>query len=246
VDGDAEVRVVREARVVRLAAHQPQYMPWLGYFDKMARADRFVLLDTVQYKKNEWQNRNRIRTATGWQWITVPVRYRFPMRIQDVAIDPTSPWRRKQSAALRQSYASAPYRDAILPLFDALLARPIDDLATLNVESVRLLARLFEVRTPVVLASALQGIPEGADERLIALCRALGCDTYLAGQGGHGYMDLDLWARAGVRVEFQDFRHPVYPQCHPGFEACLSAIDLLMQRGCGAGAVLRGGLARAA
>lgn len=231
---------------MRLAAHQPQYMPWLGYFDKMARADRFVLLDTVQYKKNEWQNRNRIRTAPGWQWITVPVRYRFPMRIREVPIDSASPWRRKQCEALRQSYARAPYRDAILPVLDALLERPIEDLATLNAESVRLLARLLEVRTPVVLASTLEGIPDGADERLIALCRTLGCDTYLAGQGGHGYMDLSLWRRAGITVEFQDFHHPVYTQCHDGFEACLSAIDLLMQRGTGAAAVLRGGMEKAA
>ena len=231
---------------MRLAAHQPQYMPWLGYFDKMARADRFVLLDTVQYKKNEWQNRNRIRTASGWQWITVPVRYRFPMRIREVPIDSSSPWRRKQCEALRQSYARAPYRDVLLPLLEALLERPIDDLATLNAESIRLLARLLEVRTPLVLASALDDIPEGADERLIALCRMLGCDTYLAGQGGHGYMDLTLWRRAGITVEFQDFHHPVYPQCHDGFEACLSAIDLLMQRGTGAAAVLRGGMEKAA
>src|SRR5258706_8067814 len=178
--GGAETRVVVGGRVVRLAAHQPQYMPWLGYFDKMARADRFVLLDTVQYKKNEWQNRNRIRTATGWQWITVPVRYRFPMRIGEVRVDSTSPWRRKQCEALRQSYARAPYRDALQPLLDELLERPIEDLATLNAESIRLLARLLEVRTPLVLASSMDGIPDGPDERLIALCRALGCDTYLA------------------------------------------------------------------
>jgi hypothetical protein len=221
-------------------------MPWLGYFDKMAQADRFVLLDTVQYKKNEWQNRNRIRSAAGWQWITVPVRYRFPMRIREVAIDSTAPWRRKQCEALRQSYARAPHKDAILPLVESLLERPIDDLATLNTKSVRLLARLLEVRTPLVLASTLKGIPEGPDERLIALCRALGCDTYLAGQGGHGYMDLDLWRRAGIRVEFQDFHHPVYAQCHPGFEACLSSLDLLLQRGPGAAAVMRGGMELAA
>ena len=75
---------------MRLAAHQPQYLPWLGYFHKMDGADLFVLLDTVQYKKNEWQNRNRIRTATGWQWLTVPVHHRFPMRLDEVRLDDSS------------------------------------------------------------------------------------------------------------------------------------------------------------
>lgn len=216
-----------------LAAHQPQYLPWLGYFDKIARADRFVLLDTVQFKKNEWQNRNRIRTADGWAWLTVPVHHRFPMRIDEVPIDDSTPWRRKQIATLRQAYAKAPHRDAILSSLDDLLARPVRRLAELNAKSVFLLARLMGLRTPVVPASLLPPMPEGPDERLIALCRHFGCDIYLAGAGGRDYMNLATWRAAGIMVEFQNFRHPVYRQCHPGFEPNLSAIDLLCNEGPG-------------
>ena len=145
---------------MRLAAHQPQYLPWLGYFDKMARADVFVLLDTVQYKKNEWQNRNRIRAAKGWQWITVPVRHRFPMRIDEVRIDDTSAWRRRHKEALRQAYSRARHRDAVLPALEEIIDSPVTDLATLNTLGVRALAGLLGVATPLMTSSTLGDLPE--------------------------------------------------------------------------------------
>ena len=220
---------------MRLAAHQPQYLPWLGFFDKMDRVDLFVLLDTVQYKKNEWQNRNRIRTATGWQWLTVPVRYRYPMALREVPINEAAPWRRKHRQALLTQYARAPhYREVADPLI-AVLEEPHSDLAALNCRTVKIIAGLLGVQTPILLASELEGLPEGADNRLIALCRRLGCSSYLAGDGGQEYMDLESYRRAGIGVEFQSFRHPVYRQTHPGFEAAMSSIDCLMN--CGMGAI---------
>ncbi len=222
---------------MKLAAHQPQYLPWLGYFDKMDRVDLFVLLDTVQYRKSEWQNRNRIRTAEGWQWLTVPVHFRFPMTIREVRIDDAASWRRKHREALRIQYARAGLREEVLPALDTLLGQPFADLAALNTRAVKLLAGLLGVRTPILLASDLDALPDGADERLIALCRRFGCSTYLSGAGGRGYMDLEAYRRAGVRVEFQAFRHPIYPQAHPGFEPNLSAVDLLLN--CGQGAIRR-------
>jgi hypothetical protein len=223
---------------MRLAAHQPQYLPWLGYFDKLDRVDRFVLLDVVQYKKNEWQNRNRIRTRDGWQWLTVPVHYRFPMSIREVTLDDEGGrWRRKHREALRTHYARSPHRAAILPELEALLDETHPSLAHLNARTVRLLADRLGVRTPISLASEVPGLPEGPDERLIGLCRQFGCVEYLAGAGGAAYMDLDAWRRAGIAVEFQDFRHPVYPQAYPGFEAHLSALDLLCN--CGPGSIAR-------
>lgn len=223
---------------MKLAAHQPQYLPWLGFFDKMDRVDRFVLLDVVQYRKNEWQNRNRIRTPDGWQWLTVPVHYRFPMSIREVMLDDEDVrWRRKHREALRIHYARSPFRAALLPALEDLLDEPHDNLAALNVRMVRLLAGLLGARTPISLASEVPGLPEGADARLIALCRHFGCSDYLAGAGGADYMDMESYRRAGVRVGFQDFRHPVYPQAYPGFEPHLSAVDLLLN--CGPGSIAR-------
>jgi hypothetical protein len=219
--------------VTRLAAHQPQYLPWLGYFDKIARVDLFVLLDTVQYKKNEWQNRNRIRTERGWQWLTVPVHYRFPMTLRQVTVDETAPWRRKHREALRTHYGRAPHRDAVLPAIETLLERAYPSLADLNTQTVRVLAGLLGLRTPIVLASTLAGLPDGADDRLIALCHRYGCSRYLAGAGGQAYMDLEAWRRAGVGVDFQEFSVPAHSQVYPGWEPNLSAIDWLMNRGTG-------------
>ena len=221
---------------MKLAAHQPQYLPWLGFFDKMDRVDRFVLLDVVQYKKNEWQNRNRIRTPDGWQWLTVPVHYRFPMSIREVTLDDAEGrWRRKHREALRIHYARSPFRPDLLPAIETLLGEPCESLVELNVRSVRLLACLLGVRTPIALASEVPGLPEGADDRLIALCRHFGCSDYLAGAGGAAYMDMESFRRAGVGVTFQDFRHPVYPQAYAGFEPNLSALDLLLN--CGPGSI---------
>ena len=99
-----------------VAVHQPQYLPWLGYFDKIDRADVFVLLDTVQFKKNEWQNRNRIKTAAGPQWLTVPVTYRFPQRIAEVGVNNRERWQHKQRQAIVSNYRKAPFWESLAPL----------------------------------------------------------------------------------------------------------------------------------
>ena len=107
-----------------LAAHQPQYLPWMGYLDKISKADVFLILDDVQYKKNEWQNRNRIKAPNGPQWITVPVHYRFPQRIREVAIDNRPPWRRKHQEALRSSYARTPHFDEVMSAISFVWENP--------------------------------------------------------------------------------------------------------------------------
>jgi hypothetical protein len=108
-----------------VAVHQPQYLPWLGYFDKMRRADVFCYLNDVQYKKNEWQNRNRIKTAQNWQWLTVPVRYHFPEKINEVHINNGVDWTRKHLQALITNYRRAPYYKAYISIFDRRPYRPI-------------------------------------------------------------------------------------------------------------------------
>jgi hypothetical protein len=103
-----------------VSVHQPQYLPWLGYFDKIDRADVFVLLDTVQYKKNEWQNRNRIKTAQGPQWLTVPVTYRYPQRICEVGVNGRERWQHRQRQALATNYRRAPHWGMLEDFFEDL------------------------------------------------------------------------------------------------------------------------------
>jgi hypothetical protein len=222
------------------AIHQPQYLPWLGFFHKMLAADVFCYLDSVQYKKNEWQNRNRIRTAAGWQWLTVPVAYRFGQRIDAVEIDQRTDWRRRHLAALATNYRRAPFFAEVFPILEEALSRPWERIAALNLHLIEGLRGLLGLAgKPAVRASALAASDDPTG-RLIDICRALGADAYLAGAGAAGYMDFERFRRAGIRVAVQAFRHPVYPQRFAGFEPNLSVVDLLFNCGPRRAAILIG------
>lgn len=225
---------------MKVAIHQPQYLPWLGYFEKMDHADLFVFLDNVQFKKNEWQNRNRIRTPEGWQWITVPVLHRFGQRIDEVRINNTVDWRRKHSQALCLNYGRAPFFSRYWGGFDELLQKPWEGLAELNISVSMFLAESMGIRRPVFRASTLEA-PEGSTERLVRICQILGASTYLSGRDGAKYLDLDRFREAGVGVEFQDYQHPAYQQCYNPFYPFLSVFDLLVNQGERSLSILRGG-----
>jgi hypothetical protein len=223
---------------MRIAIHQPQYLPWLGYLDKIDRAELFIVLNTVQFKKNEWQNRNRIRTAQGWQWLTVPVLHRFGQTLGEVRINPSSEWQSKHLRALEVHYARAPFRDPVLRGLACVLEQQWDRLADLNLAVLRWMLDAFGIKTPLRLASELR-VREGPTDRLVDLCRAAGATHYLAGAGAAQYMDVPRFEASGVKLELQNFRHPVYPQCYEPFVPGLSALDLLLMRGEEALAVLR-------
>jgi hypothetical protein len=229
---------------MRVAIHQPHYLPWLGYFAKWASADLFVFLDTVQYEKNGWQNRNRIKTPDGPRWLTVPVKARLGMTVSVVPIDTSQPWRARHLRSIENAYAKAPrwseYRDALQGFY----AREWERLAPLAVDSARWLADALGVSTPVCLASDLavsDGPRPDATARLVAICRAVDADTYLAGRDGARYLDAEQFAAAGIAVSTQRYEHPVYPQGGGKFAPFLSALDLLLMQGHEALRILREG-----
>ncbi len=223
-----------------VAVHQPQYLPWLGYFDKMASADVFVFLDNVQYKKNEWQNRNRIKTASGPQWLTVPVTYRFGQRINEVLINNRESWQKKQKQAIITNYRKAPHWEETSVALEEVFVRSWERLSELNVFTVRRLAQILGISTPLYVASELPAFPEDPDERLIGITSHFGADTYLAGSGGSKYMNLDKFAEKGIKVQFQQYTHPVYNQLFGDFEPFMSVIDLLFNHGKDSLGILRG------
>lgn len=214
-----------------VAVHQPQYLPWLGYFDKMRRADVFCYLDNVQYKKNDWQNRNRLKTARGWQWITVPVCYRYPQKINEVTINNGVKWPHKHLQALVTNYGRAPFFQDYLGLFESIYAQDWKLVADLNICFIEELKAILKLtHRPTVRASDFD-LKEDPTERLIDICKALNADTYLSGQDGTRYMDLGRFRQEGIRVVVQDFQHPVYPQVFEGFQSHLSVVDLLFNCG---------------
>jgi hypothetical protein len=229
--------------VTALAIHQPHYLPWLGYLAKWAAADVFVFLDTVQYVRNGWQNRNRIKTAAGPRWLTVPVHARLGTPLAEVTVDAAQRWGDRHLRAIEQAYAPtrglARHREALREIY----ATPWERLAPLAVATAEWLARALGITAPARLASTVDVGVTVTDptDRLIALCRAVGADTYLAGRDGARYMDAGRFDAAGIRVLYQAYAHPAYTQLHGEFAPNCSALDLLLTHGDDALAILRGG-----
>lgn len=224
-----------------LAIHQPHYMPWLGYLAKWAAADHFVFLDTVQYEKNGWQNRNRIKTPAGPRWITVPVRAHLGTPIAEVEVDTAQPWRTRHLRAIEQAYGDAAHLAAHHAALQQLYATDWARLAPLAVASAQWLAGAVGIATPARLASSLAITASDPTARLIELCRALDADTYLAGRDGARYMDAERFAGAGIRVLYQTYVHPAYAQLHGEFAPNCSGLDLLLTHGHEALGILRSG-----
>ena len=214
-----------------VAIHQPQYLPWLGYFDKIIKADAFCYLDNVQYKKNEWQNRNRIKTAQGRQWLTVPVSYRFPAKINEVKINNTVNWKRKHLQAMITNYSKAPFFAEYIGFFEDVYSKDWDLISELNVYLIGRMQEMLNIKEKrTVLASTLS-LSDDPTERLIDICKTLEGDTYLSGQDGAKYMDLERFKANGIEVIVQDFIHPEYPQLFGDFASHLSIVDLLFNCG---------------
>jgi hypothetical protein len=206
-------------------------MPWLGYFDKIVRSDIFIFLDNVQFKKNEFQNRNKIKTAQGWMWLTVPVLYKYPEHIDEVKINSRIDWRKKHVRALEINYQKAPYFPDLFPQVEYFYAEDSELISEKNRASVLMLLRMLGTRKETEVASALGHLPEEPSERLAAICESVKADTYLSGAGGKGYLDLEPFNKKGIKVLFQDFTHPVYLQLYGDFIPNLSLLDLLFNCG---------------
>jgi hypothetical protein len=227
--------------VKAVAIHQPHYLPWLGYLAKWAAADVLVFLDTVQYEKNGWQNRNRIKTPAGPRWLTVPVHARLGTPIGEVTLDTRQPWAARHLRAIEDAYAGSPHLARHREGLRTIYGTPWERLAPLAAASAEWMAHALGVRTPACLASRLGVEASEPTERLVALCRAVDADTYLAGRDGARYMDLERFETAGIRVLYQHYEHPVYPQLHGEFAPNLSGLDLLLTHGDEALAILRSG-----
>lgn len=220
---------------MRAVILQPAYLPWVGFFDLLDRADVFVLLDTVQHARVSWQARNRVKTKDGVKWLSVPVlrHGRYEQRICDVETQEETGWRKKHLALLRHAYARAPFVNTICELLEEQLGDSrVERLVDVDERIIRSLATRIGIGTELVRASTLGAdTPEAGDPksaRLLALCQALGATDYLAGSAGRGYLDVESFAKAGITVEWHDYRHPTYAQLFGAFVPFLSMVDLLM------------------
>lgn len=222
-----------------VAILQPGYLPWLGFFDLVRRSDTFVFYDDVQFDKGGWRHRNRIKLPTGPHWLTVPVRHRGRQLISEVEVDNGQPWPRKHLNTVRQYYAGAPHLRRYLPQLADVLHRRWERIVDLDIAVAELMCSWLGLRRRTVRASQL-GIRGGRSERLLNICLRLKAGRYLSGDAARCYLDVDLFRRHGVEVEWQSYKHPVYPQQHGEFVPYLSAIDLLLNCGDESASVLAG------
>jgi hypothetical protein len=230
---------------MKIGIMQPTYLPWIGYFDMIDQVDAFVLLDHVQFSKQSWQQRNRIKTPGGLEWLTVPVEVkgRSHQSISEARIQ-ASNFAKKHVHAMQMHYARAAHGAAVVSEITRLLNRepPWDRLVELNVALIRWLCEALGIRTPVVRSSMLS--PRGErTEALVSICEQLGGTHYLSPLGSADYLlgDLHFFEAHGIPVTFHHYVHPTYTQLYPPFIPYASAVDLLCNEGPASLEVIRSG-----
>lgn len=219
---------------MKIAVHQPNYLPWLGYFYKMAECDKFVLLDNVQYEKNAITNRVKIKTPQGALWLTLSVKRRFPQLIKEAKMANFQPEREKHLKAIELNYKKSKHFDYLFPELKKILEKEWQYLSELNIALIKLLKTKLGIETKLEISSGYDIFGKGT-ELLINLCKKLNADTYLSGQGGKmggkKYLEEDRFETAGIKLEYSDFVHPTYPQLWGDFIPGLSIIDLIFNCG---------------
>ena len=214
--------------------HQPDFLPHLGFFDRLLHADVLVLLDSAQYvdsTSRSWTHRDKIKTPKGAQWISLSVKSApRDTPICEIELSEKVGWRKNHINLLRENYRKSPYFAEIFPEIEELYSYPCTKLSDFNRASIELLMRLFDIRIETVAATSLS--PQGkSNELLVDILKKIGADRYLSGPGARAYFRPEPFAAAGVEVLWQDFRHPVYSQLHGDFVPYLSSIDLLLNCG---------------
>ena len=214
-----------------VAIHQPEYFPWLGFFEKLIRADVFVILDDVQFSKGDFHNRTRVKGAEGPQWLSVPVVHRFPQRINEVKLSDTN-WREKHWRSLVSCYSGSRYFREFATALHDFFGQPRNQLIDVNIAALDLAIRALKVRCKYIFSSDLK-VKGTKSELVLNICKKLGATGYYSGRTGSAYLNLSSFEQARIEVQVQNFRHPFYEQrfCKTGFISNLSVIDLLFNHG---------------
>ncbi len=217
--------------------HQPEFLPWLGFWNRLSGVDAYVVLDTATYQKYGFIKRNKIKTQKGWEWFGMPLQHESSFtQIKDLFIDNTKPWRQRLLNLVRQNYAKALYFGDIFPWFESVISRPWEKLVDLNLEFLKEVAAKLYIPLKIVIASDLK-LEGRATDLLIGICKNLGADTYLSGpgrrEGKEGYMEVKKFKEAGIQLKIHEFTHPEYRQqfMEQGFLPYMSVLDLLLNEG---------------
>ena len=224
-----------------LTAHQSAYWPWAGYLAKISQADVFVLMDSVQYSTNSFDNRNRIKGVNGPIWLTVPILHKGNSHtpINETQIDNTKNWRKKHYQAIKQSYSKCPYYKRYEPFLTDLYIHEWDNLSKLNMHILEWILDELNITTKIIKMSDhnFQGTKS---DLILDMCIQLQADHFIFGVNGKDYVKPVDFQRAGVSIEFQNYIPKHYVQAHGDFIPRLSTLDILMHKGPNSMEVIRG------
>lgn len=213
-----------------IAIHQPNYLPWCGYFHKMLSCDLFVILDDVTYSKTAITNKNKIKSPDGPRLLSVPIGQKKGL-IKDVTIFDDSKWPQKHWGSIQRSYARAPFWKQYEQFFLPIYQNPDEKLADFNLRLIEVVRILLGIKTPIIRSSEIDGIAGKKGDKIISICKALQATIYLSGTGAKSYNDENEFERNQIRLEYQKFDHLEYPQLWGDFMSHMSIIDLLFNCG---------------
>jgi hypothetical protein len=224
-----------------VAIQQPEHLPWIGFFNKMAQCDLYVYLDNVQFKKRYFENRNRIRARVGEQWLTVPVQTKgnYDQKILDVAIQEDPAWKRKYLGALEHNYKKAPYWSDVLAIVHPALDEAGHSLLDLNLSLIESVRRYLGIETKTVLASTLGVDGYAGSDLILEILKIVSATIYVSGPDGRNYLNLEQFTAADINVVFHDFIHPEYNQRFGPFLSNMSVVDCIANCGKEAGRIVR-------
>jgi len=219
---------------MRVSINQPAFFPWLGYFHRIAISDKHVVLDHVQFEKNSYVNRNKIKTPNGGLWVTVPLitSGKFgDLAINKIEVANISSWQKKIIESVKQFYRKAPYFNDYFPfLEDTFYNHEWVQLNDLMKHLNQYFLQALDINTPIVYSTDMN--VDGAKSDLVLKhCQALNCSTYISGPFGKDYLDKEAFSQNNIDVIYHEYQHPVYPQLHGDFIPNLSVVDLLMNCG---------------
>ena len=214
---------------------QPSYIPWRGYFHQIQKADLFIFYDDVQYDKNGWRNRNRIKTRQGAHWLTIPVLTKGTLSegtlIRDVRIDHSKHWRRTHWLTLQQSYAHAPFFKDYAGLLEPFYQSELPLLADFTIELTIALAGCLGITHTQFMRSSALNVSGVKTERLVQILQRVGAKHYISGPTARDYLEEGKLTQAGISLEYMRYDYPEYPQLYPPFDPQLSILDLLFMTG---------------
>ena len=217
---------------MKAAILQSNYIPWKGYFDLMNSADVFIIYDEVQYTKNDWRNRNRIKTANGIIWLTIPVRQNnLAQRIIDTEVV-NNGWRKKHWNSIAMSYSKTPFFKKYNSQFEEIYLNSNEtSLSKINYQFFLAINDILGIKTKLVWSHDLK-LVEGKTERLVDLCQKVGASEYISGPAAKGYLEVDKFLNKNINVSWMDYSgYPEYEQLNPPFEHYVSILDLIFNQG---------------